>query len=108
MTFADITIVPVADDRKSDYLAFSRRMAAVYRDHGATRVVDHWQTVTNADPEDFHAEGTSYDPGDLQAMADVTGASPLESVVVTVTEWPSRESRDRGNAAATKDLRVTG
>jgi len=95
MTFADITIVPVAQDRKSDYLAFSQRMAEVYCDHGATRVVDYWQATAAADPKDFHAEGTSYEPGDLQGIAEIAGASRSESVVVTVIEWPSYESRDQ-------------
>ncbi|MEJ5913157.1 DUF1428 family protein [Pseudokineococcus sp. 1T1Z-3] len=107
MTFADITVVPVAESRKEDYLAFSRRMAEVYRDHGATRVIDYWQAGTAADPKDFHADETSYDPGALQAIADIAGTAPSESVVVTVMEWPSRESRDRGTAAATRDPRVT-
>lgn len=107
MTFADITIVPVSTDRKSDYLAFSKRMAEVYRDHGAIRILDYWQASTTTDADDFHAEGTSYDLGELQGIADIAGASQSESVVVTVTEWPSREIRDQGTAAATKDPRVT-
>lgn len=107
MTFADITIVPVAEDRKSEHLAFSRRMAEVYRDHGATRIVDYWQASTSAHPDDFHAEGTSYDSDVLQGIAGIAGASPAESVVVTVIEWPSREARDRGNTAAITDPRIT-
>lgn len=106
MTFADITIVPVPSDRKAAYLAFSRRMASVYREHGATKIVDYWQAATPAGQDDFHADGVSYDEGELQGLASVAGASDLESVVVTVTEWPSRDVRDRGTAAATKDPRV--
>lgn len=107
MTFADITIVPVAADREAEYLAFSKRMAEVYRDHGATRIVDYWKAETSSTPDDFHADGTSYDPEELKSLADLAGASDSESVVVTVTEWPSREARDRGTAAVIKDPRVT-
>lgn len=106
MTFADITIVPVSRDREATYLAFSRRMAQVYRDHGATKIVDYWQDGEPVNQEDFHADGVAYEPGALADLADLTGASEAEAIVVTVTEWPSREARDRGTAAATADPRV--
>lgn len=106
VVFADITVVPVAGARRSEYLAFAQRMAEVYRDHGATRVVDYWQAGPAADQRQFHADGTSYDPGDLKGLGEVVGADASESVVVTVTEWPSREVRDRGTAAAMQDPRV--
>lgn len=106
MTYADITVVPVQSDRKTAYLAFSKRMADVYRDHGALRIVDYWQAGRSTDQDDFHADGASYGPGELLGLASIAGASDSESVVVTITEWPSREARDRGIAAATKDQRV--
>jgi len=106
MVIADITIVPVSTERKAAYLDFSKRMAEVYRDHGAISVVDYWQSGDSADPGDFHADGTSYEPGELKSIADLAGTSPGESVVVTVTTWPSREVRDRGTAAVTSDPRV--
>ncbi|MFI6530550.1 DUF1428 domain-containing protein [Streptomyces uncialis] len=106
MTFADITIVPVPSDRKAVYLAFSRRMADIYREYGATRIVDYWQTGDPVSQDDFHADGLSYGPGELRGLASVAGASALESAVVTITEWPSKAVRDRGTAAATRDPRV--
>ncbi|MFC7404954.1 DUF1428 domain-containing protein [Georgenia alba] len=106
MTFADITIVPVSSERKAAFLEFSRRMAAVYRDHGATSVVDYWQASGPTNQTDFHADDVSYESGELKGIAEVVGAETSESVVVTVMTWPSREARDRGTAAATKDPRV--
>ncbi len=106
MTFADITIFPVSSDRKVAYAAFSRRMADVYREHGATRISDYWQTEGPTNHADFHADGVAYDEGQLSDLARMAGASESESVVVTITEWPSREARDRGTAAATSDPRV--
>jgi len=106
MVIADITVVPVATERKVAYLEFSKRMAGVYRDHGAISVVDYWQTRESADQADFHADGASYEPGELKSIADLAGASTGESVVVSVITWPSREARDRGTAAATQDARV--
>lgn len=81
-------------------------MAAVYRDHGAISVVDYWQSSVSVDQGDFHADGTSYEAGELRSMKDLVGADTSESVVVTVTTWPSRETRERGTAAATRDPRV--
>ncbi|MCF8610945.1 DUF1428 domain-containing protein [Gordonia sp. HY285] len=106
MTFADITIVPVPSERKDAYLEFSRRMAEVYREHGATNIVDYWQAERSADQAGFHCDGATYAPGALRGIASIAGATDAESVVVTVTEWPSREVRDRGTAAATRDPRV--
>jgi len=57
MTLADITIVPVRSDRKEVYLEYSRRMAAVYRDHETSSVVDYWQADGTADQDEFHAAG---------------------------------------------------
>lgn len=106
MTFADITIVPVSSDRKDAYLAFSRRMADIYREHGATRIVDFWQREGPVNQADFHADGVAYDEGQLSDFARMAGASKSESVVVTITEWPSRDARDRGAVAVTSDPRV--
>lgn len=106
MVIADITVVPVPTERKAAYLDFSKRMAEVYRDHGAISVVDYWQSSESAGPGDYHADGASYESGELKSIADLAGANAGESVVVTVTTWPSREVRDRGTAAATRDARV--
>ena len=105
MAFADITVVPVATAHKDAYVAFSRRMAEVYRDHGATRVLDCWQDSQESRQADFHADGVEYGAG-LPDLASAAGAAHGESVVVTITEWPSRAARDRGVAAATRDPRV--
>ncbi|MDN5724965.1 MAG: DUF1428 family protein [Propionibacteriales bacterium] len=106
MTFADITMVPVSSDRRTAYLAFSRRMAAVYLDHGAERIVDYWQVGDSTNQQEFHADGADHDPEELHGLASVVGAGSAESIVVTITEWPSADVRERGTAAATKDARV--
>ena len=105
-TVADITLVPVTTDRKDEYLEFSHRMAEVYYEHGATRVVEYWQVHESTRQQDFHADGVQYEEGELPDFAVAAGASESESIVVTVTEWPSLSARDRGIAAATKDPRV--
>lgn len=81
-------------------------MAEVYRDHGATRITDYWQVADPTQPDNFHAEGLTYDQGELLDFAAIMSASTSEAIVVTVTEWPSRGARDAGTAAATSDPRV--
>lgn len=106
MTFIDITAVPVSADRKAVYIEFSRRMSAVYLDHGATRVTDYWQVPDQTDQGSFHGDGLAYGEGTLRDLPAVVGASASEALVVTVTEWPSRRRRDTGTAAVTSDPRV--
>ena len=108
MSFIDITIVPVPTGSKADYLAFSRRMAEVYRDHGALRVTDCWQVEEASGDADFHAADAmaGYAPRSLPDFRKLAGAADGQTVVVSFTEWPSREVRDRGVKAVAVDPRV--
>ena len=108
MPFIDITIVPVRNEQKAAYLDFSRRMIEVYLDHGAVRVTDCWQAAGASAGEDFHAADAmaSYSAGALPDMRSFARAGEGETVVVSITEWESREARDRGVKAVTADPRV--
>lgn len=108
MTFSDITIVPVRTDRKAAYLGFSARIAAIYREYGALRIVDCWQSREGSDAADFHAADAmeSYAPNDLPDIRRLAGARDGEEVVVSITEWPSREVRDRAVKAVVADPRI--
>ena len=109
MIFADIYITPVQADRKAAYLEFSKKVAAVYREHGALRVVDCWQAEDEGDQADFHAAGAREEYATGAPLPDfrrAAGARPGETVVVSWVEWPSREARDKGLAAATADPRI--
>jgi uncharacterized protein YbaA (DUF1428 family) len=108
MTFRDITIVPVRADRKAAYLEFSARIAAIYREYGAVRIVDCWQVEAASDGADFHAADAmaTYDPEALPDMRRLAGAREGETVVVSFTEWPSREVRDRAVKAIAVDARI--
>lgn len=66
MAFNDITIVPVRKDRKAEYLEFSARIAEIYREYGALRVLDCWQSEEASDDADFHAADAmeDYSPGE--------------------------------------------
>lgn len=106
MTFADITIVPVATEKKKAYLEFSKRIAEIYREHGALRVIDFWQDAS--DDADFHAADAmaNYELGSLPNFRNLAGADEGQTVVVSVIEWPSREVRDLGVKAVSVDPRI--
>ncbi|WP_457939788.1 DUF1428 domain-containing protein [Mesorhizobium sp. 10J20-29] len=108
MAFNDVTIVPVRTDHKAAYLAFSARIAEVYREYGALRVLDCWQSEEGSDAADFHAVDAmeDYSPGELPNMKRLAGAGDGETVVISITEWPSREVRDRAVKAVVVDPRI--
>lgn len=105
--FNDITIVPVRTDRKAAYLAFSARIAEIYREYGAVRIVDCWQSE-DVDEADFHASDAmeGYMPGELPDMRKLAGAGDGETVAISITEWPSKEVRDRAIKAVVVDPRI--
>lgn len=108
MTFNDITIVPVRTDRKAAYLAFSARIAAIYKEHGALRVVDCWQCKDASEDADFHASDAmeGYASGELPDLRKLAGAAFGETVVISITEWPSKNVRDRAVKAVVVDPRI--
>lgn len=108
MPFCDITIVPVPTDKKDAYLQFSKRMGDIYRELGASRVTDFWQDDDASGAPDFHAEDAmaTYDAGNLPGFRKLAGAVDGQTVVVSITEWPTRQSRDSGVKAAVSDPRI--
>jgi uncharacterized protein YbaA (DUF1428 family) len=83
-------------------------MVTIYREFGASRVADFWQDETASDDADFHAEAAmaTYDPGNLPNFRNLAGAAEGQTVVVSITEWPSRRARDLGVKAAISDPRI--
>lgn len=108
MPFCDITIVPVPTHNKTAYLRFSERMANIYREFGASRVTDFWQDDQASADADFHAKDAmaTYGMGTLPSFRKLAGAVDGETVVVSITEWPTRDARDQGVKAAISDPRI--
>ncbi|SMX48346.1 DUF1428 domain-containing protein [Maliponia aquimaris] len=108
IAFADITIVPVPSRNKADYVAFSRRIGAIYREHGALRVVDFWHERAAGEDADYHASAAmeGYALGSLPDLRRQAGATEDETVVVSLIEWPNRAVRDRAMAAVAHDPRI--
>lgn len=93
MSYIDGIVAPVpAGTTREEYRAFAELSAAVFRDAGAIRVVDAWaDDVPHGQTTDFY-----------RAVAAEEG----EALVFGWVEWPDKDARDRGMAAAMADPRM--
>jgi uncharacterized protein YbaA (DUF1428 family) len=90
--YVDGTLIAVPDARKEDYRAFAARVAPMFREHGATRVIEAWgDDVPDGEITDFRRA--------VQATAD-------EKVVYAWVEWPSKEVRASGWEKVMADPRM--
>jgi uncharacterized protein YbaA (DUF1428 family) len=91
MTYVDGFVAPVHSDRET-YLAFAAKAAEVFKEHGATRVVETWgDDVPHGQVTDFHRS---------------VDAREGETVVFSWIEWPDRETRDAGMKKVMDDPRM--
>jgi len=90
--YVDGYVVPVPAAKRDAYVELALQAAQVFRDHGASRVVEAWgDDVPHGKRTDFHR---------------ATIAQDDEVPVFSWIEWPSREARDAGVAAAMADPRM--
>ena len=92
MAYVDGFLVPVPVKNKSAYLALAQEMAQIFKEFGATRVVECWQDdVPKGKVTDF-----------FMAVKAEEG----EAVVFSWIEWPSKAARDTGMAKVMADPRM--
>jgi uncharacterized protein YbaA (DUF1428 family) len=90
--YVDGYLVPVEAGKKDAYRGLASKASSVFRDHGATRVVEAWgDDVPDGTVTDFK--------GAVQAQGD-------EHVIFSWVEWPSKETRDVGMAKVMEDSRM--
>lgn len=108
MTYFDFALIPLSAEKLEAYRVFSEAVSRVYREFGALRVVDSVLDEADRPGAEFHAEGAR------EALAELTlrrfpqaaAAEDGEIVILSVTEWPDKSTRDAGLQRALADPRV--
>ena len=78
--YTDGFVVPVPEGMREDYRAFAAKMAKVFREKGATRVVE--------------AIADDVDHGKVTGFYRAVKAEDGETVVFSFIEWPDKQTRD--------------
>lgn len=90
--YVDGMVAPVPTSAKDDYIAHARMAAGIFKELGATRLVENW--------------GTDVPDGKVTDFKRAVAATPEETVVFSWIEWPDKPTRDAGMAAMMDDPRM--
>ena len=90
--YADGYVVPVPTGKKEAYRELAAKAADVFKEYGATRVVEAW--------------GDDVPDGKLTDFKRAVKATADESVVFSFVEWPDKATRDEGWKQVMKDPRM--
>lgn len=92
MAYVDGFVAPVPTANRESYRAFADRAAAVFREHGALKVVECW--------------GDDVPEGKLTSFPMSVKLEKGETVVFSWITWPSRQVRDAGMKKVMADPRL--
>jgi uncharacterized protein YbaA (DUF1428 family) len=92
MKYVDGFVVAVPADKKEAYIALAAKAAPLFKEFGATRVVECW--------------ADDVPDGKLTDFRMAVKAEDNEEVVFSWIEYPSREVRDAANAKMMADPRM--
>ena len=90
--YTDGFVVPVPEGKTDAYQQLAAKMAKVFRQHGATRVVE--------------ALGDDVPKGKVTDFYRAVKAEPNENVVFSLIEWPDKQTRDDAWAKLMADERM--
>jgi uncharacterized protein YbaA (DUF1428 family) len=90
--YTDGFVLPVPMENREAYRAMAQKAAAIFREYGATRVVEAW--------------GDDLQAGKVTDFRRSVQAQDGEQVVFSWIEWPSRESRDEAWTKVMADERM--
>jgi uncharacterized protein YbaA (DUF1428 family) len=92
--YIDGFVAAIPEKNRDAYLEIAKEAAAVFRDHGALRVVETW--------------GDDVPDGEITSFRRAVNAKDDEVVLFAWIVWPSKAQRDKGNEAAMNDPRLKG
>lgn len=92
MTYVDGFIAAVPTKNKQLYIKHAKAAAAVFKEHGATRLVECW--------------GDDVPEGKETSFTMAVKRKDDETVVFSWVTWPSKEVRNEGMAKVMKDPRM--
>lgn len=92
MSYIDGFVLAVPTENRERFRAMAARVARIFTDHGALRVMENW--------------GDDVPRGEITDLYRAVQAREDETVVFSFIEWPSKEVRDKGNDAVAADPRM--
>ncbi|MCY0094547.1 DUF1428 domain-containing protein [Hoeflea ulvae] len=92
MAYVSGFMAAVPNDKKQDYLDMANIAAAIFKDHGATQVVEAW--------------GDDVPDGKLTSMPLAVQAKDNETVVFSWVWWPDKATQTAGMEKVMKDSRM--
>lgn len=82
MAYIDGYVAAVPSANKQAYLDMAVKMAALFKQHGATRITETW--------------GDDVPEGKLTSFTMAVKREDHESIIFSLVEWPSKEARNSG------------
>src|SRR5690348_13884106 len=92
MNYIDGFVIPVPSHAKEAYRAMAAKVAPIFKEYGATRLMEYW--------------GDDLPDGKITDFKGAVKAGPDENVVFSWVVWPSKAVRDAASKKLMEDPRL--